>query len=117
MIPRGYDPDRDLIGCPECGEQLDAEWVEERTLAERDSLPILVSLRCPSSRTHEVDAAYDALKVVAVAHRDRSELGSCTLLALPHWRKQGWYPTDPEHQTSTEMVEARIREQSLSGSL
>lgn len=111
MIPRGYDPNRDVIGCPECGEVLEAEWTEVRTLASREPVgAVLIDLTCPASRTHELDAAYSALKVVTVLHPDRSDRGSCTILSLPHWRKQGWYPIDPEHQTPTEMVEARVRE-------
>jgi hypothetical protein len=109
-VPRGYDPDRDIVGCPECGETLDAEWTNVGTFAEREPAAVLVSLSCPVSRTHELDAAYAALKVVAVAHPDRPMQGSCTLLGLPRWRKAGWYPTDSELQTATEMVEDRVRQ-------
>lgn len=111
MIPRGYDPATDTIGCPECGETLDAEWTEVSTYGAREPQVVLCSLRCPTSRSHEVGEAYEALKVVDVAHPDRGDKGACTLLALDRWREVGWYPVDPQYQTPSEMVEAQVRAQ------
>lgn len=109
MIPRGYDPDRDQIACPECGAELDADYAEITTLAQRDPEFVLCQLACPVGRTHDLDAAYEALKIVRIAHADSSEHGYCTVNALVRWRGLGWYPTDPEHQTPTEMVHERVR--------
>jgi hypothetical protein len=113
MTPRGYDPDRDQCSCPECGADLDIDWIESRGLGQRTPRYMPGRISCPRGRTHDLTAAHRTLFLVEVAHPDRDEPGQCSLLSLPFWREQGWYPTDPEFQTPTEMVHARVRELTL----
>lgn len=109
MIPKGYDPNYDLIGCPECGSQLEAELIEIETFQERIPKRSVSKLECPISTAHELESAYRALHIVNVAHVDYTEEGSCTLLSLPFWRRLGWFPVDLKYQTVDEAVHDRIR--------
>jgi hypothetical protein len=108
ITPDGYD-DSEQVPCPECGATLDVGWVDVTSLTDRSPRFVLGSLTCPTSRIHNLAAAYHAMKVVEVAH-DREGTGTCTLNSLGRWREQGWYPVDWEHQTSTEAVQAFVRE-------
>lgn len=110
MTPRGHDPELDKVPCPDCGTDLDVDWVEITNLSQRYPEYVPGDVRCPASPSHDLDAAYPALRRVTVAHPDREEAGMCTAKALDHWRRLGWYPTEPEHQTPTEVVHARVRQ-------
>lgn len=111
MIPNGYSPD-DVIQCPVCGANADTAWLDVTSLSDPPGKRRYIPghSECPTSPFHDVTPAYDGLRLVTVAHPDRDEPGSCTLLRLDYWRERGWYPTDPEHQTPTEVVHERVRQ-------
>jgi len=111
MIPNGYS-DRDEINCPECGARANTDWLDITSLSDPPGKRRVVpgNSECSANPRHDVTPAYGLLRLVTVAHLDRDEQGSCTLLSLDRWRREGWYPVDPEHQTPTEMVYARVRE-------
>lgn len=111
MIPNGYS-DHDEVDCPECGARAETEWIDVTSLSDppgkRRHIP--GHSICSTSPLHDVTPAYDLLRLVDVAHPDRDEQGTCTLMSLDRWRREGWYPVDPEHQTPTDMVHDRVRQ-------
>lgn len=110
-VPNGYCA-QDVIHCPECGAEALTAWLDVTSLSDppgkRRHVP--GHSECPTSPLHDVSGSYDGLRLVTVAHSDRDETGTCTLLRLDHWREQGWYPTDLQLQTPTEAVYQRVRD-------
>lgn len=110
LPPPGWDPDTYRAPpCPVCGMPVQIDWVERTPLGRPPSwLP--GRLECPTSRYHDVQAASRVLARVSIEHPDVADRHTCPLSELDDWRQRGWYPVDEEHQTSTEMVEAKVRQ-------
>jgi hypothetical protein len=109
MMPDGHD-DTERFECPDCGATLDVDWIDVSTLGKLPWTEMVPGqMVCPTSRKHDLARAYELIRLVQVAHPKQDLTRHCSLQSLPRWRELGWYPTDPEHQTPTEMVHARVR--------
>lgn len=92
--------------CPTCGTPIDIDWIEIRDLGKVDPEWIPGKLSCPKSRYHSTEGADMAL--IELTRGEESEW--CQPAMLDDSRLCGWRPVDPEHQTPTEMVEARVEQ-------
>lgn len=102
--------DEDMIGCPDCGTELEADWVEVSSLRELPGTSkVLARLTCPSGPLHDLTAAYEGMRSTRLVHRETGAFRSCPVHRIDHWRRQGWYPLDDQFQTPTEMVYDRVR--------
>lgn len=109
--PAGWDPDTYRPpACPQCRTPVDVDWVEVGSLGSTQSTWLPGKLSCPTSRYHDVEGAYRQMRTVTIAHPDREGSAWCPLSDLDLWRSMGWYPLDPEHQTSAEAVQQRVQE-------
>src|SRR5687768_17196241 len=106
----GWDPETyDPPACPTCGATLGIHWFERRALGRPDSSWVPGKMECPTSRFHNINAAYVELRLIHIAHSDLGA-GTCPLSELDYWRGLGWWPLEPELQTATEAVEQRVAE-------